>query len=54
MRRNPSMLELLIILAIYSVLILLFVPLERIGKMQTSVRAKWQKVIDKTTDQDKK
>jgi competence protein ComGC len=34
------MLELVIILAAYSVLILVFVPLEKIGKAQTSVKKK--------------
>lgn len=42
------MLELLIVLAIYSLLILIFVPLEKIGKAQTKVREKWQKIIDKS------
>ncbi len=41
------MLELLIVLAIYSVIILIFVPLEKIGKAQTKVREKWQKLVDK-------
>lgn len=42
------MLELLVVIIIYSILILIFVPLEKIGKVQTKVREKWQKIIDKS------
>lgn len=41
------MLSLLITLAIYSVVILFFVPLEKIGKAQTTVKKQITKWIDK-------
>lgn len=37
----------LILLAVYTVLILWLVPLEKIGKVQTSVREKIKKLVDK-------
>ncbi len=42
------MLEILIILAVYSILVLIFVPLDKIGKWQISVRKQWQKLLDKS------
>jgi len=36
----------LIILAVYTVVVLLLVPLERIAKWQTKVRKTWKKVKD--------
>jgi hypothetical protein len=39
--------DILILLAIYSAVILIFVPLEKIAKAQTKVRAWWKKLIDK-------
>lgn len=41
------MLEIFVILAIYTVAILLFVPLERIGKWQSAVRKQVKKITDK-------
>lgn len=41
------MIDLLIVLAIYSVLILIFVPLERIGRAQTAVKKHLEKLIEK-------
>lgn len=41
------MFDLLITLAIYSIVILLFVPLEKIGKWQTTVRKQVKKITDK-------
>lgn len=47
------MLFILIVLATYTVLILIFVPLERIGKWQTKIRG-WEKEIkDKLEEHDK-
>lgn len=40
--------DLLLIIALYSVIILIFVPLEKIGRVQTTVRNKWNKLIDRT------
>lgn len=37
----------LIVLAIYTVLILLFVPLDKIGQWQTSVKKWYKKLLDK-------
>lgn len=44
------MLELLFWLALYTVIVLIVVPLDKIAKWQTSVRKQWQKLIDKTKD----
>lgn len=41
------MLELIVVLGIYTVAVLFFVPLERIGKVQTGVRKQISKWIDK-------
>jgi competence protein ComGC len=41
------MLELIIVLAIYSILVLLFVPLKKIGEWQSKVRGWEKKVKDK-------
>lgn len=41
------MFTMLIILAIYSLLILLFVPLEKIADIQTKTRKKWKELLDK-------
>lgn len=41
------MFDILLTLAIYSVLILFFVPLEKIGKWQTAVRKYVKKLTDK-------
>lgn len=40
----------LIVLAIYSALILIFVPLDKIGKTQLWVKDKLKKVLDKIKD----
>lgn len=42
--------DVLLLLAIYTVLILFFVPLEKIGKAQTKVREWIKKIIDKAKD----
>lgn len=44
------MLELIIVLAIYTALILFFVPLGKIAKAQDWVKAKVKKVQDKLDD----
>lgn len=41
------MIELIFTLAIYTAIVLFFVPLERIGKVQTSVKKHISKAIDK-------
>lgn len=46
------MLLILIILVVYTILVLLFVPLERIGKYQTKVRG-WEKQIKDKLEDDK-
>lgn len=45
------MLEIIIVLAIYSALILFFVPLTKIGKAQDWVKAKVKKVQDKIEEE---
>lgn len=42
------MLELIVVLAIYTCIVLFFVPLERIGKVQTSVKRHISRLIDKS------
>lgn len=42
------MFEILLMLTVYSIIVLLFVPLDKIAKIQSNVRAKWQKIVDKT------
>lgn len=38
----------IILLAIYTVVVLIFVPLDKIGKWQDKVRKQWQKLLDKS------
>lgn len=45
-----EMVELVLTLAIYSVIMLIFVPLEKIARWQTSVRKQWQKLLDKSKE----
>lgn len=40
----------LFILALYTVLVLLFVPLDKISKWQKNVRESFNKIVDKTED----
>lgn len=44
------MLELILTLAIYSVIILIFVPLDKISRAQIKVRAWWRKLVNKVKD----
>lgn len=44
------MLSLIITLAIYTVIVLFFVPLEKIGKLQTKVQVTVRKWINKLKD----
>ncbi len=37
----------LIVLAIYTIVVLLFVPLDKIGKWQQSVKKWYKKILDK-------
>lgn len=41
---------LLLILAFYTILILVFVPLDKIGRAQTSVKKQLKKVLDKVNN----
>jgi hypothetical protein len=44
------MLGLIIVLGIYTVIILFFVPLEKIGKAQTKVKDTIKKMLDKANN----
>lgn len=44
------MFEILIVLTIYTIAVLFFVPLEKIGRAQTTIKTQIKKLLDKAKD----